>query len=46
MAVTPKPAKGKGTQDKSCYNLLDLIRASVFMRAPAAREPFGFVFGL
>ena len=44
MAVTPKPAKGKGTQDKSCYNLRDLIRARVFRRAPRGRERFGFVF--
>jgi hypothetical protein len=44
MAVTPKPAKGKGTQDKSCYTLLDLIRASVLRRAPVGRKPFGFVF--
>ncbi len=28
MAVTPKPAKGNRTQDKHCYNLTGMFRAS------------------
>jgi hypothetical protein len=45
MAVTPKPAKGKGTQDKICYTLLDLIGASVFRLAPSGVSLSGLFFG-